>query len=779
MTQAARRAWRAERVLANVVKGLQRLGGAGQWGQGPPQTKADRLELERLREASRTFVERQGDVYGVGFWEEGATYRRLVKTKCTYSGDLERGDVCPAKVDCVALPSCGTLFPIKLAVPEVEEWRSTLLRDDAAEPATINAVQESVGSFADPSLRAGSAELVELAIKMWRRGLVTPTVAEAPFGVELFTVFKRVEDGGEVQRLIFDCRRVNCCFKTPPNFEMGSLKALGLLDLSDECLGGDGVCAFSGDLPDFFYTLHLGDDFAKWMWLANLDFEAFKARACEEGAQLSDFAGCTHLGFVALPMGWCWAPYLAQRSLEYLLDQAGRGAQARIAHEKATPEVQRGGGANMGYLDDFLGIERAASALAARDEAVQGLATVRDTLAERGLGCHKEQVGTPAHPLETLGAELILDGATRELRPAREKFSRLLVATRHALRLRRITPRELAKLGGHWAWFMLLRSELFSVFQDLYTYTSRHVDSGLYDREIDFPVEVRNEFRMALWLAPLLFSDLSTTVDGRVYATDACETGGAVCYRAGEVGKVASMMRTSTSWAGAIDPPPADFFEPEAWKMGPTTSWSADQHIGVLEGRAAELGVKHAVRDRKRRGRRVLFFVDNQSLLGGVRKGRSSSWGMLVRCRHVAAHALFAGLRLFWRYVPTDINVADGPSRGQRRPGVMPPTASEKWRQRCVGILRERRGRRVAAVERELAAKLEAVFGPDEAALRKLTGIQRCATPGCQVAVMTASDCGAACIVCRARSGGSACTGSASSRRKFLPGSKCALRVPV
>jgi len=264
-----------------------------------------------------------------------------------------------------------------------------------------------------------------------------------------------------------------------------------------------------------------------------------------------------------------------------------------------------------------------------------------------------------------------------------------------------------------------------------------------------------------------------------VYATDACETGGAVCYRAGDVGDVASMMRTSTSWAGAIVPPPVEFFEPEAWKMGPTANWSADQHIGVLEGRAAELGVKHAVRDRKRRDRRVLFFVDNQSLLGGVRKGRSSAWGMLVRCRHIAAHALFAGLRLFWRYVPTDINVADGPSRGQRRPGVLPPAASEKWRHRCVGILKQRHERRLAAEERDLQAKLEAVFGPDEVALRKLTGIQRCTTPGCQVAVLARDGCGVACVVCRSRRHCPTCSGSTSSRRKFLPGSKCALRVSV
>ena len=725
-TQAARRSWRADRVLEGVVKGLQKLGGAGNWGNGCAQTKADHAELERLREASLTFVKRHGDVFGSGSREEGASFARLMKDKRHYGGGLQRGEVCSAKVECVALPSCDTLYQVQAAVPEMADWRGAMLKQDATDPEFVSHIRRHVGSYADPSLRGNTTELVELAVRMWQRGLLVPTVAEAPFGVELFTVFKRAENGAEVQRLIFDCRRVNRCFEDPPNFAMGSLKALGMLDLSDAGLGGDGVCAFSGDLPDFFYTLHLGDDFAKWMWLANLDFEAFKARACELGGKLGDFEGFSHLGFVALPMGFSWAPYIAQKCLEHLLDEAGRGAEARVAHARPTPAVERAGGLSMPYLDDFLGLERAATTQEAEQAAVQGLATVRDTLGRNGLGCHKEQVGSP---LETLGAELILDGSERELRPARDKFSRLLLATRHALRRAKISPRQLAKLGGHWAWFMMLRCEALSIFQELYHFTARSgavaFGGDWYDEEVDFPIAVRDEFRLALRLAPLLYSNLAAPVDPRVYATDACETGGAVCYRVGGVDEVSSMMRASTSWADAITPPPEEFFEPGAWKMGPVTSWESDQHIGVLEGRAAELGVRHAVRNRKRRDARVLFFVDNQSLLGGVRKGRSSAWGMLVRCRHIAAHALFAGLRIFWRYVPTHLNVADGPSRGQRWPGVLPPVPYENWRRRCVDTQKQRRARECAVAEQKqeaLDAEIDRLFGPGTAGLEQRGG---------------------------------------------------------
>jgi len=99
------------------------------------------------------------------------------------------------------------------------------------------------------------------------------------------------------------------------------------------------------------------------------------------------------------------------------------------------------------------------------------------------------------------------------------------------------------------------------------------------------------------------------------------------------------------------------------------------EHINVLEATTVTLAIQRAVRSRKRRNCRVLVFLDNQAALGAFRKGRSSSWGMLMACRRTAAQAIFAGLRIAFRFVPTDRNPADGPSRGYSRPGVAPSPA--------------------------------------------------------------------------------------------------------
>ena len=50
--------------------------------------------------------------------------------------------------------------------------------------------------------------------------------------------------------------------------------------------------------------------------------------------------------------------------------------------------------------------------------------------------------------------------------------------------------------------------------------------------------------------------------------------------------------------------------------------------------------------------------------LGALAKGRSSSPALLRLCRQAAAISLGFGMRLYLRYVPSEWNIADGPSRG-------------------------------------------------------------------------------------------------------------------
>eukprot|EP00959_Pyramimonas_sp_CCMP1952_P110831 2318823-Pyramimonas_sp.AAC.1 len=50
--------------------------------------------------------------------------------------------------------------------------------------------------------------------------------------------------------------------------------------------------------------------------------------------------------------------------------------------------------------------------------------------------------------------------------------------------------------------------------------------------------------------------------------------------------------------------------------------------------------------------------------LGGFSKGRSARRPILILRRRVAALDLGRGMREYWRWVPSDRNRSDGPSRG-------------------------------------------------------------------------------------------------------------------
>ena len=109
------------------------------------------------------------------------------------------------------------------------------------------------------------------------------------------------------------------------------------------------------------------------------------------------------------------------------------------------------------------------------------------------------------------------------------------------------------------------------------------------------------------------------------------------------------------------------------WRVVVTVDWQHDEHNNVTEARTALLAIRRQARRMGAWGHRVLVIGDSQVTIGVLAKGRSSSWGLLRQCRKLAALHLGLGITLVMRYIPTDRNLADGPSRGWRI-GVAPKT---------------------------------------------------------------------------------------------------------
>ena len=78
------------------------------------------------------------------------------------------------------------------------------------------------------------------------------------------------------------------------------------------------------------------------------------------------------------------------------------------------------------------------------------------------------------------------------------------------------------------------------------------------------------------------------------------------------------------------------------------------------------LVVRHLARSAQDTPCRVLILVDSMVALGAIAKGRSSAVALLRVNRKLAAYTLGCRIKVYVRYVPSEVNPADGPSRGLR-----------------------------------------------------------------------------------------------------------------
>ena len=76
--------------------------------------------------------------------------------------------------------------------------------------------------------------------------------------------------------------------------------------------------------------------------------------------------------------------------------------------------------------------------------------------------------------------------------------------------------------------------------------------------------------------------------------------------------------------------------------------------------------LRHLARSRANWSRRVLILTDSMATLGAIGKGRSSVPSFLRLCRHISAISLGFGMLPYMRYIPSELNPADGPSRSVR-----------------------------------------------------------------------------------------------------------------
>ncbi|CAK0856032.1 unnamed protein product [Prorocentrum cordatum] len=101
----------------------------------------------------------------------------------------------------------------------------------------------------------------------------------------------------------------------------------------------------------------------------------------------------------------------------------------------------------------------------------------------------------------------------------------------------------------------------------------------------------------------------------------------------------------------------------EDWKVCFYGRFNRAADIVILEGEALVMGVRHFVRNTANHGRRLLLLCDNMGLVLASGKGRSSVPSLNLVLRRLAAISIFANIDITVRWIPSELNPADAPSR--------------------------------------------------------------------------------------------------------------------
>ena len=262
---------------------------------------------------------------------------------------------------------------------------------------------------------------------------------------------------------------------------------------------------------------------------------------------------------------------------------------------------------------------------------------------------------------------------------------------------------------GHFIHEALYNRGALSVFRAMYAFVK---DS--YVERTRLWWSCRQECMVVVGILPLIISNIARPWSPRMVTTDASPTGWGICSSLLDPELVATHGRWNERWRfrrlspdewaprkralalhEAVDPfhdlntvplgvfrgnplcavpPELRWREREGFpEIGPTDDWGwkvdrlgvfkYDEHITAKEARVAVWSVAFDMEKVENHHCRMLRLVDNFAVSLSMSKGRAHSHGMLQQTRRLAALNLACDVMCVFRWIPSELNPADEPSR--------------------------------------------------------------------------------------------------------------------
>ena len=507
--------------------------------------------------------------------------------------------------------------------------------------------------------------------------------------VEMFFVGKK--DGR--LRMVADCRRSNMWFAEPDRVTLTTAESLSRIELEP----GSTLHISTADLKDAFYHFELPVQLRGY----------FGMRHCLAGdLGISKLHGVditagsrVYPRLKVLPMGWSHALWWCQNIHQRIVMEAGAFRETCLEDRSVAPA---GTCMHLEYVDNFV-------VLGSCEQKVNALSAAGVTaLREKGLVVHEEERAEGC--IKVLGWQF----DKTELRPLQHRVWRIRLAMERIVQTGVVTGRQLEKVIGHACFVSLGRRESLSIFGETYTFIQR-----FYYQPHRLWKSVRRELQIFIGVCPLIWRDLSIPWSGEVMSIDASNWGLGATMADFEVSEVRDLAKFSERWrfeseefrnprastmgvavASGSDEESAvqwahqfrdtnklqpltvvpkknqqDLFVPfpfqvlkKHWKVVGRYKWKRQEPIPVLEARAALHGIKHVLRRVDNFGKRHLVLSDSITAVCSLDRGRGKAFKMRRVTQQVGALCLATHTLFSYRWLPSEWNTADGPSRGSRFP---------------------------------------------------------------------------------------------------------------
>ena len=581
--------------------------------------------------------------------------------------------------------------PLEMMVNDFGHW----MLQDASTWSSICDDAYKIKPYNDPSLAHRPTYLAFLKHLNSCGILGTTSVCRGRVGA--FSVSKKPKLVGDTlcprQRLILDCRQVNLQFREPPHCELGSLAAV-----SEMVLEKDQTLFVSGsDIQDCFYAARISSEFSNFFCLLS-DITSSEAHSIFGDEFTYNEFGRISPCITVLPMGFSWSFYLIQKMHEQSALRALQCDRSQLILDGyPSPKLSGSQVAAMPYCDNV-------HCMSLDQESCQrGKDRMCEDLTGLGFTLHEDAEASSFFP--TLGG--IIDGKNGKVKPTPSRAWNVILAFESLLE----GPVDwvvLQRLLGHAMTICTINRYGMSIFRSLYDY----VEAAPIPRPLN--KKERQEVRTFIGLVPLLVGEMKRPWSTTISCSDSSPEGYGVCQRHLEKDRVHELGSWQDRWrfkhlepslwrprerAQGLDvvgdprtarasksegdikdmysynnyfpEVPLDVTEPSAWQTKLMGRWSnTGEHITVKEGRALVLAVKRLTRSSSSRGQRHLVLLDSFALCMAVNKGRACNFKMLRCMQQLSALCLAGGFSVRVRWVPSERNVADGPSRGQIAAGA-------------------------------------------------------------------------------------------------------------